>query len=47
MDVVIDQNVRVEARELIAQLKRIARGEPWNMHPIRIAVYFKENIPED
>jgi LacI family transcriptional regulator len=47
MDVAIDQNARVEAREALAQLTRIARGEGWSMHPLRIAVLFKENIPED
>jgi LacI family transcriptional regulator len=47
MDVAIDQNARVEAREAVAQLTRIARGESWSMHPLRIAVLFKENIPED
>lgn len=47
MDAAIDQNARVEAREALAQLVRIARGESWNMHPLRIAVLFKENIPED
>jgi LacI family transcriptional regulator len=47
MDVAIDQNARVEAREALAQLTRIARGESWSMHPLRIAVLFKENIPED
>lgn len=47
MDVVIDQNARVEAREAIAQLSLIARGEAFSMHPIRIAVFFRENIPEE
>ncbi|HEV7276296.1 MAG TPA: LacI family DNA-binding transcriptional regulator [Devosiaceae bacterium] len=47
MDVAIDQNARVEAREALAQLSLIARGEGWSMHPLRIAVLFKENIPED
>lgn len=47
MDVTIDQNARVEAREALAQLARIARGEAWDMHPLRIAVLFKENIPEE
>ncbi|MDP1729783.1 MAG: LacI family DNA-binding transcriptional regulator [Devosia sp.] len=47
MDVAIDQNARVEAREALAQLTRIARGESWSMHPLRIAVLFKENIPEE
>lgn len=47
LDVAIDQNARVEAREALAQLTQIARGEGWSMHPLRIAVLFKENIPED
>jgi LacI family transcriptional regulator len=47
MDVAIDQNARVEAREAIAQLALIARGEAFSMHPIRIAVFFRENIPEE
>lgn len=47
IDVLIDQNARVEARESIAQLARIARGESWGMHPLRIAVFTRENIPEE
>jgi LacI family transcriptional regulator len=47
MDVAIDQNARVEAREALAQLRRAARGESWSMHPIRIAAFFRENIPEE
>jgi len=47
MDVAIDQNARVEAREAIAQLTRIAHGEPWDMYPLRIAVFFRENLPEE
>jgi len=47
MDVAIDQNARVEVREAIAQLARIARGEGWSMHPLRIAVFTRENIPEE
>ena len=47
MDVAIDQNARVEAREALAQLTRIASGAGWDMHPLRIAVLFKENIPEE
>ncbi len=47
IDVLIDQNARVEAREAIAQLARVARGHPWSMHPLRIAVFFRENIPEE
>ncbi|HHY49742.1 MAG TPA: LacI family DNA-binding transcriptional regulator [Alphaproteobacteria bacterium] len=47
IDVLIDQNARVEAREALAQLLRVARGEGWSMHPLRIAVFFRENIPEE
>ena len=47
MDVAIDQNARVEAREALAQLARIARGDGFSMHPIRIAAFFRENIPEE
>ena len=47
MDVAIDQNARVEAREAIAQLAQAARGESWTMHPLRIAVFFRENLPGD
>lgn len=47
MDIAIDQNARVEAREAIAQLARIARGEGWGMHPLRIAVFTRENLPEE
>jgi LacI family transcriptional regulator len=47
MDVVIDQNPRVEAREAIEQLSRLIRGLGWSSHPLRIQVIFKENIPEE
>ncbi|WP_375449680.1 LacI family DNA-binding transcriptional regulator [uncultured Devosia sp.] len=47
MDVAIDQNARVEAREAIAQLAKVAHGEAWDMHPLRIAVFFRENLPGD
>ena len=47
MDAVIDQNPRLAAREAVQQMVRLVRGESWNMHPIRIGVVFKENIPED
>ncbi len=47
MDAVIDQNPRVAAREAVQQMVRLVRGDSWNMHPIRIGVVFKENIPED
>ncbi|MBW7921442.1 MAG: LacI family DNA-binding transcriptional regulator [Rubellimicrobium sp.] len=47
MDAVIDQNVRVEVREVISQLTRLASGEPWAMHPLRITVFFRENLPAE
>lgn len=46
MDAAIDQNARVEVREVITQLSRLARGEAWDMHPLRISVFVRENLPE-
>ncbi len=46
MDAVIDQNPRVEAREALNILSRLVRGEPFDYHPPRLQVIFKENIPE-
>lgn len=46
MDAVIDQNPRVEAREALAILTNSIRGQPFDSHPPRIQVIFKENIPE-
>ena len=47
MDAVIDQNPRVEARELIDRLLRAARGEPNPRGPaLRVQAIFRENIPE-
>lgn len=46
MDVLIDQNPRVEAREAIAMLKAAIRNEPINYHGPRIQVVLKENIPD-
>ncbi|WHS30203.1 LacI family DNA-binding transcriptional regulator [Brucella sp. NM4] len=46
MDAVIDQNPRVEAREALAILTSSIRGQPFDSHPPRIQVIFKENIPE-
>ncbi|WP_221930821.1 LacI family DNA-binding transcriptional regulator [Telmatospirillum sp. J64-1] len=46
MDVVIDQNPRVQAREVLAQLIRSVKGEGWRAASIRVQAVFKENIPE-
>jgi len=47
MDAVIDQNPRVEARDALEQLSRIARGMPFNVHPLRTQIIFRENLPEE
>ena len=47
MDVLIDQNPRVEAREAIAMLKAAIRNEPFTYHGPRIQVVLKENIPDN
>jgi LacI family transcriptional regulator len=46
MDAVIDQNPRVEAREALNALSGSIRGNPWELHPPRLQVIFRENIPE-
>lgn len=46
MDAVIDQNPRVEAREAISLLSSAIRGKPFEYHPPRLQVIFRENIPE-
>lgn len=46
MDAVIDQNPRVEAREAIGLLASSIRGKPFEEHPPRLQVIFRENIPE-
>ncbi|WP_127144372.1 LacI family DNA-binding transcriptional regulator [Pelagibacterium montanilacus] len=46
MDVVIDQNPRVQAREALAQLVRSVKGEPWSALAVRVQAIFRENIPE-
>ena len=46
MDAVIDQNPRVEAREALNILTQAVRGLPYEHHPPRLQVIFKENIPE-
>lgn len=47
MDAVIDQNPRVEARDALEQLSRVARGLPFNVHPLRTQIIFRENLPEE
>jgi LacI family transcriptional regulator len=46
MDAVIDQNPRVEARESLNILAHAVLGTPYEGHPPRLQVIFKENIPE-
>lgn len=46
MDAIIDQNPRVEAREALNLLTQAAKGQPYEGHPPRLHVIFKENIPE-
>ena len=46
MDAVIDQNPRVEAREALGILSHAVKGLPYEPHPPRLQVIFKENIPE-
>lgn len=46
LDAVIDQNPRVEAREALNILSHAVRGTPYEGHPPRLQVIFKENIPE-
>lgn len=47
MDAVIDQNPRVEAREALAALTSQIKQHPYESHPPRIQVIFRENIPEN
>jgi LacI family transcriptional regulator len=46
IDAVIDQNPRVEARESLNILTHAVNGLPYESHPPRLQVIFKENIPE-
>lgn len=46
MDAIIDQNPRVEAREALKLLENAVRGIQEVVHPPRVHVVFKENIPE-
>lgn len=47
LDVVIDQNPRVEAREALNLLSAAARGQSYNYIPPRLQVVFRENLPDD
>jgi len=46
LDAVIDQNPRVEAREALNILSHSVRNLPYEYHPPRLHVIFRENIPE-
>lgn len=47
MDAAIDQNPRVEAREALNVLAAAARGEPYALVAPRLAIIFRENLPDD
>ena len=46
LDAVIDQNPRVEAREALNILIGAVRGQTTELHPPRLQIVFRENIPE-
>jgi LacI family transcriptional regulator len=46
LDAVIDQNPRVEAREALNILSQCTRNLPYDHHPPRLQIIFRENIPE-
>ena len=46
MDAVIDQNPRVEAREIVKLLVAAVKGAPEPSYLPRLQVIFRENIPE-
>lgn len=46
LDGVIDQNPRVEAREALNVLAHAVRRLPYDGHPPRLHMVFKENLPE-
>jgi LacI family transcriptional regulator len=46
IDAVIDQNPRVEAREALNVLIKSINGSPYEFHPPRLHIIFRENIPE-
>ena len=45
LDAVIDQNPRVEAREALNILIQSVRDLPYDYHPPRLQIIFRENIP--
>lgn len=45
MDAVIDQNPRIEAREILRMLSAAVRGQMEPEYPPRLQVIFRENIP--
>jgi LacI family transcriptional regulator len=47
LDAVIDQNPRVEAREALNALAAAARGEGYAVIAPRLAIVFRENLPDD
>jgi LacI family transcriptional regulator len=47
MDAVIDQNPRVEAREALNTLTKAVREEPYTLVAPRLAIIFRENLPDD
>lgn len=47
MDAVIDQNPRVEAREALNVLTKAVRNEPYALVAPRLAIIFRENLPDD
>ena len=46
VDAVIDQNPRVEAREALNILSHSISNQPYEYHPPRLQVIFRENMPE-
>jgi len=46
IDAIIDQNPRVEAREAINVLSHSVRNLPYDYHPPRLQIIFRENLPE-
>jgi LacI family transcriptional regulator len=46
IDAAIDQNPRVEAREALNILSQSIKCLPYDYHPPRLQIIFRENIPE-
>jgi LacI family transcriptional regulator len=46
IDAAIDQNPRVEAREALNILGQSIKCLPYDYHPPRLQIIFRENIPE-